>query len=132
MLYLSFRFLFLGAEVKFEFYIISFARQYFFRLSSFFTHKLFTNFQYDRVIKRTTNYFFDRFFSYFPLLEPLNKRFFFCQTPSGESPNSFQTQKEISSTKQEFSEFCLCPNRQRQLPERDTNKLSPCSHPAQR
>ena len=58
-------------------HIISFTRQYFFRLSSFFSHKLFTNIQYDRNIKRTTNYFFDRFFSYFPLLEPLNRRFFF-------------------------------------------------------
>ena len=53
-------------------------RQYFFRLSSFFSHKLFTNFLYDKTIKRTTNYFFDRFFSYFPpLLEPFNRRFFF-------------------------------------------------------
>ena len=34
--------------------------------------------------------------------------------PSRESPNSFQTQKEISSSKQEFTEFCLCPNSQRQ------------------
>ena len=58
-------------------HIISFTRQYFFRLSSFFSHKLFTNIQYDRNIKRTKNYFFDRFFSYFPLLEPLNRRFFF-------------------------------------------------------
>ena len=52
-------------------------RQYFFRLSSFFSHKLFTNYQYDKAIKRTTNYFFDRFFSYFPLLEPFHRRFFF-------------------------------------------------------
>ena len=58
-------------------HIISFTRQYFFRLSSFFSHKLFTNIQYDRNIKRTKNYFFDRFFSYFPLLEPLNRRFLF-------------------------------------------------------
>ena len=46
-------------------HIISFTRQYFFRLSSFFSHKLFTNIQYDRNIKRTKNYFFDRFFHTF-------------------------------------------------------------------
>ena len=34
--------------------------------------------------------------------------------PSRESPNFFQTQKEISSSKQEFTEFCLCPNSQKQ------------------
>ena len=59
-------------------HIISFTRQYFFRLSSFFSHKLFTNIQYDRNIKRTKNYFFDRFFSYFPLSKPTSGRFLFC------------------------------------------------------
>ena len=63
-------------------HIISFTRQYFFRLSSFFSHKLFTNIQYDRNIKRTKNYFFDRFFSYFPLSKPTSRPVsFFIASP---------------------------------------------------
>ena len=51
---------------------------FFVRLSSFFPHRLFTNSEYYRDIKKTTTNFFDRFFSYFPLSKPTSGRFLFC------------------------------------------------------
>ena len=78
-------------------------RQYFFRLSSFFPHKLFTNFLYDKAIKRTTNYFFDRFFSYFPLLEPFEYGSFFAFYGNDSRISSLETDSIVKP--QFFSDF---------------------------
>ena len=51
---------------------------FFVRLSLFFPHRLFTNSEYYRDIKKTITNFFDRFFSYFPLSKPTSGRFLFC------------------------------------------------------